>query len=402
MKKIFFIFFLITFAILQLNVINLSVGTYNVKDKEPSIIFVGGNGLNNYSSIQEAIDVAKDGDIIFVYENCYNENIIINKKVTIIGQKTINTIINGNSITNTVEVTSSNINIINLKILNGGLNLGGSGIRLFNNNSQISNINISNCILEDNNYGISLSNSNNIFIYNCTIINNSLNSILIDSSCNYIQLNKNLIINNGERVNDQILFSGGIFIKSNKNYYANISIINCQIIKNIGIGIYIEKVDGIIIKNNNISLNSDMGISLNSVKNIDCHTNIINNNPFGIYLCQINGQNNSDHIIIKDNLVSTNYEFNPYCSAIYIMNNKGKIIVNNNTLLNSVKGMLIVNSSNIEILNNCFLNNDINAFFISYSFFTNNIWMKNLWERNRVCPYLIYGYIIYHQQGFGT
>ncbi|NHJ39073.1 MAG: hypothetical protein FK731_03500, partial [Asgard group archaeon] len=42
-------------------------------------LYVGGGGSNNYSSIQEAIDDAIDGDTVFVYDKSspYNENISI-------------------------------------------------------------------------------------------------------------------------------------------------------------------------------------------------------------------------------------------------------------------------------------------------------------------------------------
>jgi hypothetical protein len=37
-------------------------------------LYVGGDGLGNYSNIQDAIDNAMDGDTVFVYNGTYNQN----------------------------------------------------------------------------------------------------------------------------------------------------------------------------------------------------------------------------------------------------------------------------------------------------------------------------------------
>ena len=49
------------------------------------ILYVGGNGPNNYTSIQDAINDAKDGYTIYVYPGYYNESIVINKSISLIG-----------------------------------------------------------------------------------------------------------------------------------------------------------------------------------------------------------------------------------------------------------------------------------------------------------------------------
>lgn len=54
-------------------------------DTFKSIIYVDDDGEANYTKIQDAIDNATSGDTIIVYNGTYNENIIVNKKLDIIG-----------------------------------------------------------------------------------------------------------------------------------------------------------------------------------------------------------------------------------------------------------------------------------------------------------------------------
>ena len=48
-------------------------------------LYVGGSGPGNYTRIQDAIDTANDGDIVFVYNGTYYEHITVDKQLGIIG-----------------------------------------------------------------------------------------------------------------------------------------------------------------------------------------------------------------------------------------------------------------------------------------------------------------------------
>ncbi len=62
-----------------------------------SWLYVGGSGPGNYSRIQDAINNASDENTVFVYDDSspYYENLIINKSISLIGEKKETTIIDG-------------------------------------------------------------------------------------------------------------------------------------------------------------------------------------------------------------------------------------------------------------------------------------------------------------------
>ncbi len=60
---------------------------------DPSVAYVGGSGPENYSSIQEAIHDVAPGGTVFVYSGVYYEDIVINKKMKVIGEDKNSTII---------------------------------------------------------------------------------------------------------------------------------------------------------------------------------------------------------------------------------------------------------------------------------------------------------------------
>gem|GEM_PF-1415760 len=75
--------------------INL-VHTLNPAPIFGNILYVGGVGPNNYTTIQDAINDATDGDSIFVYPGTYNEDqITVDKALKITGSETETTIIDG-------------------------------------------------------------------------------------------------------------------------------------------------------------------------------------------------------------------------------------------------------------------------------------------------------------------
>ena len=75
MKKLLAVTIMILF--ISVSVIP-STGTADVKQitmptAKGDTLYVGGNGTGNYTSIQDAIDNASDGDTVYVYNGTYIE-----------------------------------------------------------------------------------------------------------------------------------------------------------------------------------------------------------------------------------------------------------------------------------------------------------------------------------------
>ena len=64
----------------------LKLNKPGVLEKTGGTLYVGGSGLGNYSSIQEAVDDAVDGDTIIVLEGIYHENVTVTKELTVISR----------------------------------------------------------------------------------------------------------------------------------------------------------------------------------------------------------------------------------------------------------------------------------------------------------------------------
>ena len=69
-------------------------------------LYVGGSGPGNYTKIHDAINDANDGDTVFVYDysSPYNEIVVVDKSIKLIGENKNTTIINGDNEQYTVSL----------------------------------------------------------------------------------------------------------------------------------------------------------------------------------------------------------------------------------------------------------------------------------------------------------
>jgi parallel beta-helix repeat protein len=246
-------------------------------------ITVSKNGDGDYTTIQEAIDNAPEGSIIFVKKGSYSEIINIKKELKLIGEDKANTLINPISKKNKYAILlgAPGIIIKNFSITNGAPGLYTTDIRITASKTEIHN-----CNIYDTPVGIASWSSDGI-IDNCkfwgcedegiALIGNGL------SSCNRNKITNCIFFENCDGIELQ--------------YSSNNIISDCEFYENTHTGI-----DAIASSNNN-----------NTISNCK----IYNNEVHGIYLSA-----SSDNKIID-------------CSIF--KNNDGNIIMNEYSHNNEIK-----------------------------------------------------------------
>jgi parallel beta-helix repeat protein len=255
MKRLLAIGVILLFVGLTISSTGLNVEKQLVKPLSfGNTLYVGGSGSNNYTSIQDAIDDASDGDTIYVYSRTYNEWIRINKQLYIIGIEQSNQsapLIEGGSDHDTVIIEADGCHFDNFRIRNGFGGYLEIGITLKSNNNVISN-----CSSYDTSIGLRLiSSSNNL------ISNNEMwggwNGIELNGFCSNNSFFDNYIHSHNH---DEITISEN----SHNNRFYNNTISNSKF----GDGFKLWYVSDILFENNTISSNRYYGIRSISAMNL--------------------------------------------------------------------------------------------------------------------------------------
>jgi parallel beta-helix repeat protein len=156
-----------------------------------NILYVGGGGSGNYTTIQSAIAAAQPGDTIFVLSGTYNENVYIDKSLNIIGYS--KPVINGiDSHKSTIEIMSDNVTFSGFEIHNSvGLPLYYSGIAI-GKQEIFRYVVINNCYISNAYYGIMIKGDHHT-ISNSLIKNIQKYGIMLVSGTENIKISNNTI-----------------------------------------------------------------------------------------------------------------------------------------------------------------------------------------------------------------
>ncbi|MFQ6067956.1 MAG: hypothetical protein ACE5KD_00275, partial [Candidatus Bathyarchaeia archaeon] len=111
--------------------ISMLTSAFSVQPSKAGILTVP----DDYSTIQEAINNANEGNTIFVRNGTYYEHVVVNKTVLLLGEGRNTTIIDGNQTGTVVSVTAANVSIKEFTIANGqvGLDLKSNGNTISSN-----------------------------------------------------------------------------------------------------------------------------------------------------------------------------------------------------------------------------------------------------------------------------
>ena len=246
---------------------------------------------DDYITIQEAVNAAEKDDIVIVRDGTYNENVDVNKPLTIQSENGFaNCIVRASNPKDHVfEVTAHYVNIDGFTVTGAtsGLPYYSAGIYLAN----VEHCSISNNNALDNNDGILAQYLCN---YN-TFTNNTANSNnndgihlgLLGYTCNYNTLTDNTANSNG--------YSGIYLASSSNNTLTN----NTALYNPSGIFLSSSSKYNLLNKNT-ASSNKDYGIRLFHSENNNITNNTASNNDYGIYLVSSNNNNVHSNNLINN------------------------------------------------------------------------------------------------------
>jgi nitrous oxidase accessory protein len=319
--------------------------SYRQHANDSSILYVGGTGLNNYTTIQAAITNSTEGDTVFVYDHSspYYEHIIVDKSLHLIGENQTTTIIDGENTGDVVIFSANNITMSGFTVQHSGdTPKVDAGIESRSNGNEI----YGNSILQNGQYAV---------------------GILLNESSD-VHVHDNYIAENGNE------------------------------------GIFLEKSTNCVIENNEFTRNGHCAIVISiSTANLICH-NIMHENYAGVSIWPESTENTIAYNFIRNqeysgigiwpganhNNIHDNYLSN---NSLYgcIITHAQETILMNNTIWGSDQGIRLLMANLTTIQSNNFIDNTVSAYFENSTF---NRWKRNYWDDSlRIGPKCIWGKI---------
>jgi nitrous oxidase accessory protein len=208
------------------------------------ILYVGGGGPGNYTTIQEAINNATNGDTVFVYNGTYNENVDTKlKKIMLLGEDRNTTIIVGQTTDPVVRIGNSDTTI------EGFTMMGSSDEVILLVATLVEDVFITNNIIKEGTQGISLQiTTSKITITGNVVMDNVYVGIQVQTST-YNLIQENIVKDNGAQ---------GIELSLSSNHNS--------------------------ILNNTITNNGEEGIAISGLSSTDntIKGNVVDDNKLGI------------------------------------------------------------------------------------------------------------------------
>ncbi|MGA1822362.1 MAG: pectinesterase family protein [Thermoplasmatota archaeon] len=316
-----------------------------------SILTVGADGM--YDTIQDAVDNASSGDTVHIYSGIYNESVYVNKSLTLMGNGSTETILNGSEsgdgftiYLNGTGIAGDRFSVNGMNIENGKSNSSfgliavdveyldiiddkfvgfGSDLKDSVNSavhiSKSAGVTVENCYFDigSNAGGISIVDSNQIVVNKCSIYSNRGGIILSGSDNSHIR--------------DNTIFSGnGITLID--------GCMNNTIEEN-----YMRAMTGL---NYDWSKYSGWGIGLFN----DCDENQIHDNEVRMALKGISINNGSDDNILLFNKIWHN-DFGVVFNDHHSVNKQYAVcsnnLVENNTIIYNDYGIVANKTDELEV-----------------------------------------------------
>ena len=272
----------------NLETLNISGNTIYVDDDNTQGPW-DGTAEHPFQNIQDGINHASEGDIVYVFNGRYNEAIAISKSITLQGSDKETTFIEAWA-SNTITVTAKNVQISGFNII--GKKYYQDAIYINENGQALVTDNI--LKLEDFGSEIKLSYSKNNIITNNEFIGNPAHGVLLLNS-NYNTIEKNICEN---------IKWGICGENSNYNFFSNNQLNSLEE----GIDLIFGCSNNEIVENDFI--NCDRGVNVGCSGNKIHHNNFYSSNPYdwsgeNIWNCE----NNLGNYYSNYNGVDNNQDF---------------------------------------------------------------------------------------------
>lgn len=179
--------------------------TGGLTDRQPSgsavggrLLYVGGNGSHNYTTIQAALDVAANGDTVFVYGGTYHEHLVVRANITLRGESTATTVITGDFTGTVLQVQSTGVTLRRLQFVRAGGADSDALVHAFDSVLTIEQClfsasrhgvlmergraTLANCSFHRTAIGVMSEQSTDVVMNNCTFTKNGLGVLAVNST----------------------------------------------------------------------------------------------------------------------------------------------------------------------------------------------------------------------------
>ncbi len=352
---------------------SISFPLQSIKVTKSNTIYVNGDNIQGpwdgtinhpFQYIQDGIDAASSTDMIMVFSGIYQETVVIDKQVTLLGSGLDSTIIDGLQLDSTVTIIQDHCTVKGFQIINCSsepLDFTHSLLSIHSNENII---------------------ENNLFIMNETNDFFSIAALQINQGDN------NHISHNTFSCDE---FVSEFTISRNHAIYLNDSCKNTVFEENQISGFYTAFSDSteteeVVFKNNQITENL-FGLRMYGSNSLISKNNISSNRADGIIV-----HRGSGHSIIDNQIIDNGYNegFAAGPGIILYRSSGGTRIQGNNLIHNAGPGVYDYMSFDNVITENNFINNGWNydwaekpnAFFYTdiVDMFKTNNWNRNYWE----------------------
>lgn len=332
-----------------------------------SLIEVDDDPGKDFTSISEAVNEAENGDTILVYNGTYEENVVLDKELTLEGTYKDGVHLDGLTQEGVgIDVKSDNCTVsgMTLKNFDTGIEISGTA-----------DTDISNCVLEGGDRGIYIVDSRNVELSNNSLSNTTSFSIRCLNSTS-LDLKRNQITGSGYYP---------VYLSRTRD----VEVTDSTMIDNTN-GLYIYKSVNTHIEGNHIS----SGLNLDGDKPIHWTSHSFINNTCGsgeiLTITNRSGvflQDKAGQLIllnVTDSVVSLSEMSGAEVGLLLAHSNQNRII--GNTLVNNTQGIKFHRSNENEIHHNNLIDN-IKPVYSPDNSSYDNTWSDGLGDGNYWCDY---------------